>query len=44
MGLLDVISYMFTYSRRVELEDIRNYTMVIMDPDMIDIEKGLYDQ
>lgn len=44
MGILDAITYLFTYSRRVELEDIRNYTMVIMDPDTIDIEKGLYNQ
>lgn len=43
MGFLRILASIFNY-RNIQVEEIKNYTMVIMDPESIDIEKGLYNQ
>ena len=43
MGFLRILSSIFNY-RNIQVEEIKNYTMVIMDPESIDIEKGLLNQ
>jgi len=43
MGFLRILSSIFNY-RNIQVEEIKNYTMVIMDPESIDIEKGLHNQ
>ncbi len=43
MGFLRILTSIFNY-RNIQVEEIKNYTMVIMDPESIDIEKGLYNQ